>query len=133
VPTAIDFTGIWEAAHKASVTTPEPEKAAYLLETIGPRIAAAALGMSDARPVKAWARGSDTGGPREAMVTKRLEVLYRITRAISDAYTPGVASRFLRSANPQLDDNAPLLALAEAKSDKDLREVLVATRALLEG
>ncbi len=133
MPTAIDFLGIWEEAHKDCVTTSEQEKAAYLLGTIGPRIAAAALGLSDARQLKSWAREQGGGGPREAIVAKRLDVLFQATRAISNAYSAAVAARFLRSANPQLDDLAPLEVLGDARDDDGLRQVLVATRAFLEG
>ncbi len=130
---AVDFTSVWGASHKAMVTNSVSDKARYLLSTIGPRITTAALGMADARPVKHWASDPDDGGPREHVVTERLDVLFRITRAVSDAYGPPVAATFWRSSNPQLDDNAPLLVLADATELDDMRPVLAAARALLEG
>jgi len=129
---AIDFTRVWEEAHKASVTEPASEKAAYLLRTVGPRIAAAALDLSDARQLKRWA-ASDDLEPREHDVAARLDALYWIVRAIVGCYSAAVAARFLRSANPQLDDQAPLLVLRSAAEADALRRVLVATRAFLEG
>lgn len=128
---AIDFTRVWEDAHKASVTDPVHEKAAYLLRTVGPRIAAAALGLSDARQLKRWAATGDKE-PREHDVAARLDALYWIVQAIMGCYSAAVAARFLRSANPQLDDEAPLIVLGAAETDA-IRQVLVATRAFLEG
>lgn len=61
---------MWEDAHKASVTEPAHVKAAFLLSVIGPRIAAAALGLSDARQLRRWAAGETE--PREHQVAVRL-------------------------------------------------------------
>ncbi|MEX2557570.1 MAG: XRE family transcriptional regulator [Actinomycetota bacterium] len=128
---AVDFTKIWEEAHKSSVTEPVRAKAGYLLETIGPRIAAAALGLSDARQLKRWA--AEDLEPREHDVATRLDALYWIVRAIVGCYSAAVAARFLRSANPQLADEAPLVALASAEDPAGVRRVIVSTRAFLEG
>ncbi len=129
---AIDFAGVWDEAHKASVTDPPGVKASYLLQTVGPRIAVAALSLSDARQVKRWA-AEDELEPREHDVAARLDALYWIVRAIAGCYSPAVAARFLRSANPQLDDQAPLIVLRAATDPDEIRRVLVATRAFLEG
>ena len=128
---SIDFTRVWEDAHKASVTEPAHVKAAFLLSVIGPRIAAAALGLSDARQLKRWAAGETE--PREHHMAVRLDALYWIVRAVEGCYSPSVAARFLRSANPQLDDEAPLVVLASAENPDVIRRVLVSTRAFLEG
>lgn len=128
---ALDFTRVWEEAHKASVTDPVRDKAAYLLGSVGPRIATAALGLSDARQLERWA--SENLEPREHDVAARLDALYWIVRAIIGCYTDAVAARFLRSSNPQLDDEAPLMVLRSASEPDAIRRVLVATRAFLEG
>lgn len=128
---AVDFTRVWEEAHKASVTQPVDAKALYLLETIGPRIASAAIGLADARQLKRWAKeGSE---PRDHGEAARLDALYWVVRAIVGCYSPAVAARFLRSSNPQLDDEAPLIVLASAKDSAEIRRVLTSTRAFLEG
>ncbi len=111
-----DVADAWEAAHKKAVKTDPNIKAAFLLEQIGPRIAAASLGMSDARRLKRWAKDGD--GPREALVAQRLDALYLIVFAIERVYSAAVAARFLRSSNPQLADEAPLSVLAERDRDK---------------
>jgi O-acetyl-ADP-ribose deacetylase (regulator of RNase III) len=129
---AIDFLRAWEEAHKAAVTEPVREKAAYLLHSVGPRIGAAAIGLSDARQLKRWA-AEDGREPREHDVAARLDALYWIVRAVTECYSAGVASRFLRSANPQLDDEAPLVVLGSAEDSEAVRRVLVSARAFLEG
>jgi hypothetical protein len=128
----VDFLRTWEEAHKASVTEPVRQKAAYLLQTVGPRIAAAAIGLSNARQLKRWAT-EDGREPREHHVGARLDALYWIVRAVTDCYSEGVAARFLRSANPQLDDDAPLIVLGSAEDPESIRRVLVSARAFLEG
>jgi hypothetical protein len=128
----VDFVKAWEEAHKASVTEPVREKATYLLRTVGPRIAAAAIGLSDARQLKRWA-AEDGREPRQHHVAARLDALYWVVRAVADGYSAGVAARFLRSANPQLDDEAPLVVLASGEDQEAIRRVLVSARAFLEG
>ncbi len=129
--TAPNVAAAWESAHKESMTTSTQAKAAYLLDTIGPRIAAAALGLADARQVKHWAKEGDE--PREHLVAERLDALFWIVRAIDAIYSGAVAARFLRSANPQLADDAPLTVLSAATDANDIRRALTATRAFLEG
>jgi hypothetical protein len=131
VAVATEFTKVWEDAYKDSVTQPAATKASYLLETIGPRIAAAALSLADARQIKLW--GTEDIEPRERDVAVRLDALYWVVRAVVGCYSPAVAARFLRSSNPQLDDEAPLVVLAGAKDPEAIRRVLTSARAFLEG
>lgn len=126
------FAEAWEHAYKDAVTKPVHEKAQYLLQTVGPRIATAALGLADARQLKRWA--SEPGiEPREQAVDLRLDAVYHVARAISETYSPAVAARFLRSANPQLGDHAPLTVLAAAVTPQEIVRVLAAARAFLAG
>jgi len=121
----------WERAHKDVVNDPAAQKAGYLLESIGPRITTAALGLADARQVKRWA--AENGEPREHAVALRLDAVYWVVRALAPVYSSAVAARFLRSANPQLGDEAPLVVLARAEDEKAIGLVLAAARAFLEG
>jgi len=121
----------WDRAHKDTVNDPAPQKARYLLESIGPRIASAALGLADARQLKRWS--AEAAEPREHAVELRLDALYWIVRAIAPNYSAAVAARFLRSANPQLGDEAPLVVLARADTEQSVGRVLAAARAFLEG
>jgi hypothetical protein len=56
--------------------------------------------------------------------------VYAITLVYGRA---SVAAAFLRSANPQLDDEAPLVLLANEPVDTVQRPLVAATRAFLEG
>jgi hypothetical protein len=122
----------WARAYKEAVTRPAWEQAEWLLETIGPRFTAAAVGVKDARTVKRWR--DERVEPRDQLEHARLELLYRITYAIVAVYGAGsVAAGFLRSANPQLDDEAPLVVLATGDPKETQRPILAGTRAFLEG
>lgn len=130
-PNPIPAADAWEQAYKESVVQSLSDQSRFLLETVGPRVTAAALGLRDARQVRRW---SDEGGePREQVVSARLPVLFRITFALAAVYGGAAAALFLRSANPQLDDEAPLLVLRASEGDEGHRAVLAAARAFLEG
>ncbi len=121
----------WERAYKDVVNETAASKAGYLLGTVGPRITSAALGLADARQVKRWA--AEQLEPREHAVSLRLDCLYWVVRALEPVYSAAVAARFLRSANPQLGDEAPLVVLARAEDEPAIGPVLAAARAFLEG
>jgi hypothetical protein len=121
----------WEAAYKASLVLPAWEQTAYLLDTIGARFTTAAVGLHDARTVRRWR--DEQIEPREHDVAGRLAILYRLTRSVADVYTPAVATAFLRSANPQLEDTSPLVLLREGDPDEVQKPLLAAARAFLEG
>jgi hypothetical protein len=121
----------WEAAYKDSLVLPAWEQAGYLLDSIGARFITAAVGLQDARTVRRWR--NEQIEPREHDVAGRLAILYRITRAIADVYSPAVAAAFLRAANPQLDDTSPLMLLRDGDPDDVQKPLLAAARAFLEG
>ena len=107
----------WEQAYQASSKLPLWEQAGRLLEIIGPRFTAAGVGVRDARTVRRW-RDEETD-PRDYAEQQRLRLLFRIVEAISGVYGTGrVAAGFLRSANPQLDDEAPLIFLGTGDPGK---------------
>ena len=122
----------WEQAYQASSKLPLWEQAGRLLQVIGPRFTAAGVGVRDARTVRRW---RDEGvDPRDYAEQQRLRLLFRIVEAISGVYGRGsAAAGFLRSANPQLDDQAPIVLLGTGDPDKIQQELLAATRAFLEG
>lgn len=127
--TTFDPVALEEQAYKRSNTTDVQEQATYLLEAVGARVTAAAIGLADARPLYKW-RAGDVDHPRHDHVT-RLRALYRVVWAISEAYSPTVAAAFLRGSNPQLDDKAPLIVLADGEPTG--AAVVAAARAFLEG
>lgn len=77
----------------------ERMSADYLRVTIGPRYTAVGLGLSDAAQI-------DDCEP------DRLASLAETVRAIESVYSADTAAAFLISANPDLDDQPPLLAIA---------------------
>lgn len=122
----------WERAYKEAATTPAWQHAEWLLQSIGPRFTAAGVGVRDARTVRRWR--DERVEPRDHDEQARLQLLFRIVYAITLVYgRASVATSFLRSANPQLDDEAPLVLLASEPVDQVQRRLLAATRAFLEG
>ncbi|HUF32567.1 MAG TPA: antitoxin Xre/MbcA/ParS toxin-binding domain-containing protein [Acidimicrobiales bacterium] len=113
-----------ERAYKESVQRSAVQIAAQLLEMVGQRIAAVGVGLSDARPIRAWAAGGEIRSDNE----EGLRLLYRVARSIQLVYDEETARAFLRSSSPFLGDRSPLEVVAEG----DARAVLEAVRAFLE-
>ncbi len=124
-----------ELAYKESVTQDPAAMTRFLLETVGPRVAAASLGLADARQLRRWSTGSSQ--PRELVQGDRLRTLFRVVHEISAVFGPATAATFMRSSNPQLDDSAPLLVLRSGEDEQEAleaqRKVISAARAFLEG
>ncbi len=128
----LDLSELDTAAYRDTLTASVQDKAAFLIKTIGPRVATAALGMRDARPLRRWSEGETT--PREDAVAARLDWLYRVVRLVTGVHTGATAALFLRSASPYLHDGqTPLRLLATSDDPDDAgRQVLAAARALLD-
>lgn len=129
--TAFDPLGIEDHAYKESLTTSPAGAVGFLLGVLGAQVTAAALGLADARPLYRWRTGEVA--PKERAIEDRLRILHRVTRMVHDAYGPRVASAFLRSSNPQLDDEAPLVVLADGDPRQVEGRLVGAARAFLEG
>lgn len=119
---------VLERAHKQSVRVPSDEQAAFVQDTLGSRLAAAALGLKDTRTLSSWTRG---GPIRSADGEHRLQILFRVVTAIEDAFSPAVAAAFLRGSNPALGDQAPLVVLADDPPVQAEPRLLAAVEALL--
>ncbi len=118
-------------SHRSAIVVDDQEQARYLLDTIGARAVAVGTGRADPRQPRAWAGGSSEPRGNSA---DRLRILYRITKAVEAVYGPRVAARFVRSANPELDDQSVLLVLSTSVPDHLLEKQLMAvTRDFLEG
>lgn len=129
--TAFDPLGIEDQAYKESLTASPASAVEFLLGVLGARVTAAALGLADARPLYRWRTGEVL--PKERVIEDRLRILHRVTRMVAEAYGPRVASAFLRSSNPQLDDEAPLVMLADGDPQEVQARLVAAARAFLEG
>lgn len=119
---------VLERAHKQSVRVPPADQARFVQDTLGSRLAAAALGLKDTRTLSSWARG---GPIRGADGEHRLQVLFRVVTAVTDVYTPAVAAAFLRGSNPTLDDRSPMIVLADQDPADAETKLLSAVEALL--
>ncbi len=119
---------ILEYAHKQSVRVPADEQAQVVQHVLGSRLAAAALGLKDTRTLSSWARG---GPIRGTDGEHRLQVLFRVVTAVSDAFSPAVAAAFLRGSNPSLGDQAPMIVLADSPPAAAEVRLLSAVEALL--
>lgn len=119
---------ILESAHKASILVPVEEQARYVQERLGSRLAAASLGLKDTRTLSSWARG---GPVRSDDGAHRLQVLFRVTKVLDDAFGPAVAAAFLRGSNPSLGGQAPMIELADIAPDKSEERLLSAVEAIL--
>ena len=120
-----------EAAYKASLHADVTEQTEFLLSHVGSRLTAAALGLKDARPLRSWLTGES--GPKSAAVAERLRILFRVAYAITGVYGGRTASAFIRSANPQLDNESPLVLLRADDPASVEGKLLSATRAFVEG
>lgn len=123
-----DVTQVLAEAQKRSVREPAPEQARAVLVDLGGRLAAACLGLKDTRTLASWARGGPVKAPESG---HRLQVLYRVTTAISTAFSPAVAAAFWRGSNPLLEDRAPMLVLADQAPEDAEPALLQALEALL--
>lgn len=116
------------------VGMPFDEQVVYLLETVGPRVTAVGSDLADARQLVSWSKG---GQPRRGVSALRVAAMTEVTLAITDAYGDGaVAASFLRSSQPALDDQSPLLLIRqadEAAFDNVMARVRAALRAFLSG
>lgn len=96
-------------------------KARYVLDAVGARLAAAALGLRDTRTVTSWAGGGPIKGPDQE---HRLQALFRVVFAVSERFSPAVAAAFLRGSNPLLNNRAPLTVLStEPPADAEMAAI----------
>ena len=121
---APDLGGAETRAYKESVVLSVPTAAGYVLDVVGQRISAVALGLRDVRPVRAWQEGGEIREENEA----RLRLLYRVAKTVASVYDDATARAFLRSSSPYLSDSAPVFAIAEGRDE----DVVAAMRAFLE-
>ena len=119
---------IMESAHKDSIRVPADEQAQFVQERLGSRLAAASIGLKDTRTLSSWARG---GPVRSEDGLHRLQVLFRVTRVLDEAFGPAVAAAFLRGSNPSLGGRAPMIVLADTAPDASEELLLSALEAIL--
>lgn len=123
------MTGAWKQAQIDSLA----QQVTRLLDSIGPRLTAAAVGLRDARMLLTWQAGES---PRKPDTVHRAQVLAEVVYAVTSVYPGTVAASFLRSSQPALDGHSPLLLVRDTPADElpALQHRLrAAVRAFLEG
>jgi RNA polymerase sigma factor (sigma-70 family) len=102
-----------------SQTIPEPaevprpsvaEIARYLHDVLGARLTALSVGVSDSREIVSWASGKLQP---DADIAQRLQTVYAIVQLLLQVETPQAVRAWFLGMNPELDDRAPALMLAD--------------------
>ena len=123
----VEPSELLDRAYKQSVRVPVDEQALFVVDALGARLAAAALGLKDTRTLRSWADGGEV---RQQDGAHRLQVLYRLTFLLCQAFSPAVASAFWRGTHPLLG-RAPLVVLADDPPVRSEPELLAAGESLL--
>ena len=133
-PQLLDAEEAWERAYKHALTTPLWQHAQWLLDTIGPRFTAAAVGVTDARTVRRW-RDEQTEPRDHTEEQARLQLLFRIAPTRSPSSTAAAPSRPASCARPTHNwtTKHPWSCSPSSDPDQVQRALLTATRAFLEG
>lgn len=106
-----------------AVGQPISNAVANLQEVLGQRLTAVIAGTTDGKAVWQWAKGERRPHPQ---TEKRLPDAYQVARLLLEREAPEVVRAWFIGMNPELDDTAPALVIAE-----DPKLVLSAARAFL--
>jgi len=123
---AIDVRQRSADAHRKQVEFAIADIAEFLQETLGQKLVAYIAGISDAKTVGQWIKGSQA--PRHDSEV-RLRTAFQIFHLLQDEESPHTVRAWMIGMNPQLDDVSP----AEALHDGQLKDVLVAAKAYISG
>lgn len=114
---------IEQAAHGLATRIDVAPMARSLQDVLGQRLVAVIAGVSDAKAVGKWARGERLPHPE---AERRLRHAFHITQLLLPRESAGTVRAWFVGMNPDLDDHAPALLLAD-----DPHAVLVAARNFL--
>jgi hypothetical protein len=87
-----------------------PEMVRYLQDALGSRLTTLLLSVTDGRMLDDWARGKKSP---DSNVERRLRDAFRITELLLQEEAPQAVSSWFLGMNPELDDRAPALVLAD--------------------
>ena len=99
-----------QAAHDLATRLELPALVRSLQDVLGQRLVAVIAGVSDAKAVGKWARGERTPHPE---TEKRLRVAFQVTQLLLQRDAAETVRAWFGGMNPDLDDRAPALVLAE--------------------
>lgn len=119
-----------EKSYKNTAKATDAERAAFVLRSLGPRVAASAVGLADARQLRAWAAA--TSQPR-GDAEDRLRILYRVAYIVAGVFTDKVAAAFVCGANPELDDESVISVLSGALDVGTEKRLVAAARDFVQG
>lgn len=111
--------------HAVATRTGVSEVATYLQDLFGQKLTAVMAGVQDAKAVGEWARGARAPHPEKA---QRLRAAFSVALLLMQVESRETVRAWFMGMNPQLDDRAPALAIAEEPV-----RVLQAARAFLAG
>ena len=117
---------VTRATQERAIRTPLPEISQRLQELYGQKLTAVMCGIRDEKAVGKWARGERRPHPA---TEQRLRDAFWITELLMQREAPQTVRAWFMGINPNLDDRAPALALAEGR----VTEVLQAAQAFLAG
>lgn len=112
-----------QAAHRLATRLAVPSLAGSLQDVLGQRLVAVIAGVSDAKAVGKWARSERSPHPE---TEQRLRHAFHITQLLLQQESAETVRAWFIGMNPDLDDQAPALLLAE-----DPHAVLLAARNFL--
>lgn len=112
-----------QAVHGRAVRLTMPKIVGSLQDVVGQRLVAVIAGVSDAKAVGKWVRGERSPHPD---AEQRLRHAFQIVQLLLERESAETVRAWLVGMNPDLDDRAPALVLAE-----DPVRVLQAARAFL--
>ena len=113
--------------HKDAVRIPFADLTSFLKDHLGPAAVSIIAGGADAKTIAGWAKGQRQ--PKDPAIEPRLRSAYQIFQLIQTVEAPQTIRAWFLGMNPQLEDLAPVQALAADQQ----REVLSAARAFVAG
>ncbi|MEZ5116074.1 MAG: hypothetical protein R2737_07385 [Candidatus Nanopelagicales bacterium] len=113
-------------AHALSVQVDIADISEFLQENLGQRLVALLAGGMDPKAVGRWASGQNQPRPD---AERRLRTAFQVFHLLQSVESPHTVRAWFVGMNPQLEDLAPVEALAEDR----LRDVLAAARAFCSG
>lgn len=115
---------------REAITFESSQIAGYLQEVLGQKIVAYLAGLKDVKMVSAWVRGKSQPQP---ITLTRLRYAYQSARVLVDAYGEDTTRTWFFGSNHLLDNEAPAYVLRHAQTPGDMRLVVPAARAFVEG
>ena len=105
----VDVT-VEQAAHALAARLELPALVRSLQDVLGQRLVALIAGISDVKAVGKWARGERSPHPD---AERRLRNAFQIVQLLLQYESAETVRAWFLGMNPELDDRAPALALAE--------------------